>query len=119
MHPGVCRDDQQCDAARLPVYRLPARQARLLQGDRAAQRPGEGPGGVQVLRRVVPVRVPPDGRCVVTDVTQLEPKAVYRVGARCGVPHGFRPIEFRLTKVLTPKDSHAYAGMAWLDGEEI
>jgi hypothetical protein len=54
-------------------------------------------------------------------MTRLEPGAVYRVDGRCGVPHGFRPtpMEFRLIKALKPKDSHAYPGMAWLDGYEI
>jgi hypothetical protein len=30
---------------------------------------------------------------------ELIPGAIYRVGAACGVPHGFRPIRFRLAHV--------------------
>lgn len=44
------------------------------------------------------------------------PGATYYVGAGCGVPHGFRPIRFRVTKV---DDRPGWEGMAWLSGYEL
>lgn len=41
---------------------------------------------------------------------------IYHVGADCGVPHGFRPIYFRVIRV-DPKAT--YHGYAWLDGYEL
>jgi hypothetical protein len=44
------------------------------------------------------------------------PGAVYYVGQKCGVPHGFRPIWFRVISV-DPRPT--YPGMAWLEGYEL
>lgn len=46
----------------------------------------------------------------------IKPGHVYLVGADCGVPHGFRPIYFRVVSV-DPKPT--YDGMAWLEGYEL
>lgn len=53
------------------------------------------------------------------NVDDLEIGATYHVGADCGVPHGDRPITFKLTAVLNPTDSYRYQGMNWLRGAEI
>jgi hypothetical protein len=47
---------------------------------------------------------------------QLQVGATYQVGADCGVPHGFRPILFRLGHV---DEKPTYEHMSWLDGYEL
>lgn len=41
---------------------------------------------------------------------------VYQVGEACGVPHGFRPIYFRVGSV---DPASTWEGMAWLSGYEL
>lgn len=47
---------------------------------------------------------------------ELIPGATYRLGAACGVPHGFRPIRLRLIREI---DHNGWAGMARLLGYEL
>lgn len=44
------------------------------------------------------------------------PGDIVRVGAGCGVPHCFRPIDFRLIRV---QPGSTWEGMAFLDGYEL
>lgn len=49
-------------------------------------------------------------------MTAPAPGDVFYVGAGCGVPHGFRPIRFR---VISVDARPTYDGMTWLDGYEL
>lgn len=46
----------------------------------------------------------------------IRPGRIYHVGADCGVPHGFRPIHFR---VIAVGQESTWAGMAFLEGYEL
>jgi hypothetical protein len=49
-------------------------------------------------------------------VPDIRPGDTYLVGAGCGVPHGFRPIRFRVVRVW---DWPTWDGAVWMDGYEL
>lgn len=48
-----------------------------------------------------------------------QPGDIVHIGAACGVPFTFRPINLRYVRTLTYPGSYQWPGMAWLDGYEL